>query len=71
MNELTYKLPDSLASLVKATFDDWRSSDKVRRLWQHDASLWTGTDEAQWRAGWTSPKSRSLTPPIYRGLPKK
>ena len=51
MNELTYKLPDSLASLVKANFDDWRSSDKVRRLWQHDASLWTGTDEAQW-LGW-------------------
>jgi glucose-6-phosphate isomerase len=37
--------------LVKANFDDWRSSDKVRRLWQHDASLWTGTDEAQW-LGW-------------------
>ena len=29
----------------------WRVGDKVRRFWQHDASLWTGTDEAKWM-GW-------------------
>ena len=27
------------------------NGDKVRRLWKHDASLWTGTDEAKW-LGW-------------------
>jgi transaldolase / glucose-6-phosphate isomerase len=47
----TYKLPDSLAGKVKADLDDWRAGDKMRRLWQHDASLWTGADEAQWM-GW-------------------
>jgi glucose-6-phosphate isomerase len=31
--------------------DDWQSGDKVRRFWQHDASLWTSTDEANWM-GW-------------------
>ncbi len=31
--------------------DDWRAGDKMRRFWQHDASLWTGTDEASWM-GW-------------------
>jgi transaldolase/glucose-6-phosphate isomerase len=47
----TYKLPTALAASVKTNLEDWRSGDKVRRLWQHDASLWTGTDEANW-LGW-------------------
>jgi transaldolase / glucose-6-phosphate isomerase len=47
----TYKLPDALASAVKTNIDDWRAAGKVRRLWQRDASLWTGTDEANW-LGW-------------------
>jgi len=47
----TFKLPEALASSVNKTIDDWRSGDKVRRLWKHDASLWTGTDEANW-LGW-------------------
>jgi transaldolase / glucose-6-phosphate isomerase len=47
----SYKTPESLAVPVKANIDDWRTGDKVRRFWQHDASLWTGTDEANWM-GW-------------------
>ncbi len=47
----TYKLPAALASPVKTSLDDWRAAGKVRRLWQRDASLWTGTDEANW-LGW-------------------
>jgi transaldolase / glucose-6-phosphate isomerase len=49
----TFKLPEALSSSVEKTVDDWRSSDnaKLRRLWKRDASLWTGTDEANW-LGW-------------------
>ena len=47
----TYSLPAELASSVKAAVDDWRANGKVRRLWQRDASLWTGEDEANW-LGW-------------------
>jgi transaldolase/glucose-6-phosphate isomerase len=47
----TYKLPETLAGPVKNNLDDWRAAGKVRRLWQRDASLWTGTDEANW-LGW-------------------
>ena len=47
----TSKLPEALAASVKANIEDWRAGDKVRRFWQHDASLWTGTDEAKWM-GW-------------------
>ena len=47
----TYSLPAELASSVKTAIDDWRANGKVRRLWQRDASLWTGEDEANW-LGW-------------------
>ena len=50
VSQQTYKLPDALAKSVKTNIDDWRAAGKVRRLWQHDASLWTGTDEANWLA---------------------
>jgi glucose-6-phosphate isomerase len=49
----TYKLPDTLAASVKTILEDWRAAGKMRRLWQRDASLWTGTDEANW-LGWLS-----------------
>ena len=47
----TYWLPPDLAAAVKRNVDDWRAAGKVRRLWQRDASLWTGSDEAKW-LGW-------------------
>jgi transaldolase / glucose-6-phosphate isomerase len=47
----TAKLPAELAADVAAVIADWTAGDKVRRLWAHDASLWTNTDEAQW-LGW-------------------
>ena len=51
ISQQRYSLPQALQSAVKTTTDDWRAQGKVRRLWQRDASLWTGTDEANW-LGW-------------------
>jgi transaldolase/glucose-6-phosphate isomerase len=51
LNSQRYMLPEKLEALVKASLDDWKKNDKVRRLWQRDASVWTGSDEAQW-LGW-------------------
>jgi transaldolase/glucose-6-phosphate isomerase len=51
VSQQTYKLPDALAKSVNTNIDDWRAAGRVRRLWQRDASLWTGTDEANW-LGW-------------------
>ncbi len=51
LNSQLYMLPEKLEALVKTALDDWKKNDKVRRLWQRDASVWTGTDEAQW-LGW-------------------
>jgi transaldolase/glucose-6-phosphate isomerase len=36
---------------VAASLDDWKKNNKVARLWQKDASLWSGTDESNW-LGW-------------------
>jgi transaldolase/glucose-6-phosphate isomerase len=51
VNKLTYKLPDQLASAVAASLDDWKKNNKVARVWQRDASLWSNTDENNW-LGW-------------------
>lgn len=32
-------------------FERWRKAGNVRRLWEGDAKLWTGADEARW-LGW-------------------
>src|SRR5258707_850116 len=52
-------LPEKLESLVKATLDDWKKNDKVRRLWQRDATVWTGSDEGQW-LGWLDITEKQL-----------
>src|ERR1017187_3138160 len=30
---------------VMTATEEWRASGKIRRLWQHDPSVWTGSDE--------------------------
>ena len=47
----TLALGDALTKKVDATAEEWRSHGSVRRLWQRDKSLWTGTDEDRW-LGW-------------------
>jgi len=51
VNRQTYTLPEKLATDVNASIQDWKKNGKVKRLWQKDASLWTGTDEDKW-LGW-------------------
>ena len=47
----TWTLPADLEAAVKGEIQAWQEAGKVRRLWERDASLWTGTDEASW-LGW-------------------
>jgi transaldolase/glucose-6-phosphate isomerase len=51
VNRQSYTLPDKLANDVTASLQDWKKNGKVKRLWQKDAALWTGTDEDKW-LGW-------------------
>jgi len=51
VSRLKTSLPETLAATVKTTIADWQSGGKMKRLWDRDASLWTGSDESKW-LGW-------------------
>jgi transaldolase/glucose-6-phosphate isomerase len=51
INVQSYVLPDALNADVTARLEAWGAQGGTRRLFAGDASLWTGTDEAQW-LGW-------------------
>ncbi len=53
VNPQSANLPSDLDAAVKKNLNDWRANGKVRRLWERDASLWTGEDEGNW-LGWLS-----------------
>ncbi len=44
-------LGSSIGKAVETSTEDWREAATIRRLWQHDKSVWTGTDEDKW-LGW-------------------
>src|SRR6201994_314771 len=44
-------LGSHLGAAVEHSTEEWRASAKIRRLWQKDKSVWTGTDENKW-LGW-------------------
>jgi hypothetical protein len=64
VSRLKTSLPETLAGTVKSTIADWQAGGKMKRLWDGDASLWTGEDESKW-LGWGRD---SFTP---RGRPTK
>jgi transaldolase/glucose-6-phosphate isomerase len=43
-------LPSALDEAVKSSLEAWRKDGTVRRLWERDASVWTGKDEGKWLA---------------------
>jgi transaldolase/glucose-6-phosphate isomerase len=51
VSTLHRSLPNELAAQVDAVVEQWSAGGKVARLWAHDATLWTGADEAGW-LGW-------------------
>ena len=59
LNRQSYKLPATLSGAVKASLEDWKANDKVKRLWQRDASVWTGADESNW-LGWLDITAQQL-----------
>jgi transaldolase/glucose-6-phosphate isomerase len=51
INGVAYELPKSLANSVDECLDRARKDGWTRRLWQGDASMWTGQQEDRW-VGW-------------------
>lgn len=48
---LTYRLPGPAAAAMAESLREWQGQGKLRRLWDREASLWTGRDEGKW-LGW-------------------
>ncbi len=51
LNAQSHTLPEALQREVGRLLEEWRTERKVRRLWDGDPSLWTGSDEHNW-LGW-------------------
>jgi transaldolase / glucose-6-phosphate isomerase len=47
----TFSLPAEIESAVSTALHDWHINQKVRRVWDLDATLWTASDESKW-LGW-------------------
>ncbi len=45
------ELGGSIGKAVEKATEDWRAAAKIRHLWLHDKSVWTGSDEDKW-LGW-------------------
>ncbi len=50
LNHTEMSLPADLGEAVDASLEAWRKDGTVRRIWDHDASVWTGKDEGKWLA---------------------
>ncbi len=59
---MTYSVSPVQQAALDQVLEDWRVHDKLRRLWAHDATLWTGADEAKWM-GWQSIVLEQLADP--------
>ena len=71
MSRLKSSLPESLAPTVKTTIAEWQSGGKMERLWQRDASLWTGDEESKW-LGWLDITEEQIAHPVeLRNLAKE
>src|SRR5580700_9375134 len=60
VDEQKLALGDALTKKVDSAAEDWRAHGNVRKLWQHDKSLWTGADEDKWLGWLDSPDADQL-----------
>ncbi|MGE5159413.1 MAG: bifunctional transaldolase/phosoglucose isomerase, partial [Gemmatimonas sp.] len=51
-------LSRELGKALEKDTEEWRASAKVRRLWQRDKTVWTGSDEDKW-LGWLSSAAKA------------
>lgn len=51
VNPQSFSLPFEITHGVESTLNEWITEDTVRRIWNRDTSLWTGSNEDAW-LGW-------------------
>src|SRR5260370_33488367 len=50
---------ERLQAATATSREDWKKNNKVARLWQKDASLWSNVDESKW-LGWLTITNEQL-----------
>jgi transaldolase / glucose-6-phosphate isomerase len=55
-----FALGSALSKAVEKSTEDWRAAAKIRALWHHDKSVWTGDDENKWLGWLISPASADI-----------
>ena len=50
LNSLTFSLPEKLEIAVQVSLDEWKQHNKIKRVWEKDATVWSNSDEAKWLA---------------------
>jgi len=51
INSISYSLSPEIEDDVRQHIAEWNTESKVTRVWEKDAAVWTGEDEAKW-LGW-------------------
>lgn len=52
-----WRLPKECRQVAEAIIAEWEADARMRRLWDGDASLWTGGDEGEWLGWLTLPQA--------------
>jgi transaldolase/glucose-6-phosphate isomerase len=55
-----FSLGSTLSKAVEKSTEDWRAAARIRALWHHDKSVWTGDDENKWLGWLISPASADI-----------
>lgn len=50
LNSLTFSLPEKLEIAIQISLDEWKQHNKIKRVWEKDATVWSNSDEAKWLA---------------------
>jgi len=56
---MRFSLPGTLKQKYDAILERWQREELVRRLWEREATVWTGEDESEW-LGWLDVTKRQL-----------
>ncbi|HKP68325.1 MAG TPA: bifunctional transaldolase/phosoglucose isomerase, partial [Pyrinomonadaceae bacterium] len=59
LNLVSYTLPPEINDAVEAEIESWKTENKIRRIWDKDATVWTNDDESKW-LGWLDIVDREI-----------
>ena len=68
INSISYSLPSRIEDEVREHISEWNAKNRVHRIWDKDAAVWTGDDEAKWLGWLTIAEEEAAEAAKYRAL---